>query len=68
MFLGGEKMPEKKEILSTTAIVQVNGTNIFATIPAEVRSVLKPKKGDKLEFVIFSDRSIEVRVIQKDGE
>lgn len=56
----------KEVIISSTSKVQENGTNFFATIPLSVRSVLKPKKGDELEFIIFSDRSVEIRIKEKE--
>lgn len=58
----------KEMILVSTAKVQESGSNVFATIPAPVRSILKPKKGDELEFVIYSDKSVEVRIKTKDSE
>lgn len=48
-----------------TAKVQQAGTNFFTTIPAAVRSVLKPEKGDLLEFVIYNDHSVEIKVIKE---
>lgn len=56
----------KEVIISSTSKVQENGTNFFATIPLSVRSVLNTKKGDELEFIIFSDRSVEVRIKEKE--
>ena len=56
----------KEIILTCTAKVQVAGTNTVVTIPAAVRSVLKPKKGDEIEFVIHSDKSVEIKM--KDNE
>lgn len=55
----------KEVVLTSTTKIQEAGTNFFTTIPATVRSVLKPKKGDELEFIVYSDRSIEIKVIKK---
>lgn len=60
MDLGGEKM--KEIFMIKEASVQQSGTNTFVNLPSEVRSILKPKKQDKIEFVIHSDRSIEIRM------
>lgn len=66
--IGGEFMSDKVIVISATTKVQESGTNFFTTIPATVRSVLKPEKGDEIEFLIYSDKSIELRLKQKDGE
>jgi len=61
MFIGGERM-KKEVVLTTEVVVQQKGTNIFATLPSSVRSILKPVKGQTVEYVIYSDRSIEIRM------
>jgi len=60
IFIGGDDL--KKELMSTSVKVQETGTNMFTTLPSTVRSVLKAKKGDEVEYVIFDDRSIEIRM------
>ena len=54
----------KEIVLTSTTKVQEAGTNFFSTIPATVRSVLKPEKGDQIEWVIYSDRTVEVRIVK----
>jgi bifunctional DNA-binding transcriptional regulator/antitoxin component of YhaV-PrlF toxin-antitoxin module len=56
----------KTQLFESTSTVQVNDTNVFATIPGSVRSVLKPKKGDKVEWIVFNDGSVEVKIIRKE--
>lgn len=55
----------KDVVLTASTKIQEAGTNFFTTIPATVRSVLKPIKGDELEFIIYSDKTIEIRVNKK---
>lgn len=66
IHIGGELM--KEVVITATTKVQESGTNFFTTIPATVRSVLKPEKGDEIEFVVYSDKSIELRMKQKGSE
>jgi len=42
--------------------VQTPGTNVFVTLPSAVRSILKPKKGDEVQFIIYSDKTIEIKI------
>jgi len=61
IVLGGEQM--KREVLLTTSVkVQEAGTNIFITLPSTVRTILKAKKTDEVEYVIYDDKSIEIRM------
>lgn len=55
----------KELILSSTAKIQENSTNMLVLIPSTVRSVLKPKKGDEIEFMVYSDKTIEIRIKEK---
>lgn len=53
----------KREVLLTTSVkVQEAGTNIFITLPSTVRTILKAKKTDEVEYVIYDDKSIEIRM------
>lgn len=56
----------KEIVITTTTKVQESGTNFFTTIPATVKSVLKPSKGDEIEFVIYSDKTVEIRLKEKE--
>lgn len=56
---------KREVVLTTDVVVQQKGSNIFATLPASVRSILKPEKGQTVEYVIYSDRSIEIRMKEK---
>lgn len=56
----------KVQLFEFTSMVQFNGTNVFATIPSAIRSVLKPKDGDKVEWIVFNDGSVEVKIIRKE--
>ena len=56
------QLKNKEVFLTKEVIVQSAGTNVFITIPAEVRSVLKPKKGDKITYTIYNDRTVEIEV------
>ncbi len=53
---------KKDEFLRVSAKVQVTASNTFLNIPAQVRSILKPKKGDEIEFIIYSDRTVEIKM------
>lgn len=54
----------KKQVFMITKSVKVqqSGTNTFINIPSEVRSILKPKKQDEIEFVIYDDKTVEIRM------
>jgi len=52
----------KKELLVSEVKVQQKNTNIFTTLPSTVRTILKAKKGDVVEYVIYDDKSIEIRM------
>lgn len=56
---------EKTEILRSHVKMQFSGSNYFASIPGPVRSVLQPKKGDVIEYIVYSDKSVEIRVKDK---
>lgn len=55
----------RKEFIKATTKIQQAGTNFFTTIPATVRSVLKPQKGDTLEFIIYNDHTVEIKVVKE---
>ena len=44
--------------------VQESGTNMTISIPAPVRSVLKPKKGDIVEWIIYDDKTIGIKIVK----
>lgn len=53
----------KKEVFFTTsAKVQMQGTNVFVTLPSAVRSILKPEKAQEVEFIIYFDKTIEIKI------
>lgn len=52
----------KKEFFSTSVKVQQSGNTLYINLPAQVRSILEPKKSDEIEFVIYDDRSVEIRM------
>ena len=52
----------KEAVITSTVKVQEFGTNMFSTLPSVVRSVLKPKKGDQIEYVVYNDKTIEIRM------
>jgi len=53
----------KKEVFfKVSSKVQTPGTNVFVTLPSAVRSILKPKKGSEIEFIIYSDKTIEIKI------
>ena len=43
------------------------GEQIITAIPSNIRSVLKPKHGDNIEWIVYPDRRIEI-VIVKNNE
>jgi len=52
-----------KEIILTSDVkIQKQSENMYATLPSTVRSILKPKKGEIMEYVIYSDKTIEIRM------
>ncbi len=56
----------KKEVfLTTSSKIQTPNQNVFVTLPAAVRSILKPVKGDEVEFTIYSDKTIEIKLKEK---
>ncbi len=56
----------KKEVfLTTSSKIQTPNQNVFVTLPAAVRSILKPIKGDEVEFTIYSDKTIEIKLKEK---
>jgi len=56
----------KNELFSVESTVQVNGTNVFATIPGAVRSVLKPKKGDVVKWIVSGEGIVEIEIVRKE--
>lgn len=52
----------EKPLLIVASSVQHNVNGMLTTIPGAVRSVLKPQKGDKLEWEIYPDGSVKVKV------
>ena len=61
-IIGGLNM--KNEILTADTKVQQTGTNLLVIIPASVRSVLKPSKGDTIQYVVYDDKTIEIKIVK----
>lgn len=59
-----EELLMKKEFLRKSTKIQQAGTNFFTTIPSAVRSVLKPEKGDLVEFIIYNDHTVEIKIVK----
>lgn len=53
----------KTEILTKSVKVQETKSNIFATLPKWVRDILDIKKGDVIEYVIYTDKTVELRKV-----
>lgn len=54
----------KTEIFVADTKIQQSGTNLLVIIPASVRSVLNPSKGDVLQYVVKDDKTVEVRIVK----
>ena len=48
-----------------TTIVQESGANLYSNIPAVVRSILKPKKGSVIKWIIYDDRTIGIEMVKE---
>lgn len=56
----------KTDIFIADTKIQQSGTNLLVIIPASIRSVLKPNKGDTLQYVIKDDKTIEIRIAKEE--
>lgn len=54
----------KTEVLVSKSTCIENGTNFLTTMPLTVRNVLNASKGDRIEWVVYSDKTVEVRIIK----